>query len=102
MTKIHKAVAYFNIAAFSNNLLLKPLSDCRDMTGDMQHSPQIGADSHKLLAEILVKVFAQVYHDITMIFSAYLHENSTTLFEFFLHLKPSYDSSTLLQVCTSL
>ena len=47
---------------------------------------KIGADSHELLAEILIKIFARVYHDITTTFSAYLHENSTILYEFLRYL----------------
>ena len=54
-----------------------------DITGEL-NSPQIGADSHELLAEILVKIFARAYHDITT-FSAYLHETSTILYEFLRH-----------------
>ena len=49
------------------------------------NSPQIGADSHELLAVILVKIFAREYHDITTTFSAQLHETSTILYEFLRH-----------------
>ena len=66
------------------------------------NSQQIGADSRKLLAEILVKIFAREYHDITTTFLAHLHELVQFCTSFFDTFTPSYDiCPTLLRVYKS-
>ena len=49
------------------------------------NSPPFGADSHVMLTDILVKIFAWEYDDITTTFTAHLHETCTIVYEFLRH-----------------